>query len=194
MRHWLLLVLVPVLSACSSRGGTVRLVPLDGSRAYVQEFGQAYVARPAAGEYDIVLLDSPAENAYRWPKKKRPLEPIPIEPLQQVLHIHLYWQPMLGVEKNPAAVNASINWYVLGADGAQDLIVYEGAGLVALDGEHLSIRDGELAPGRRRGSLGDPVGAARISGDAIVRLNSAQVQDTLEQMRQQAGAETSARK
>lgn len=182
-----LLLLLPLLSACSDQGGTITLVPLDGSPSLKMDFGQAYVSRPAAGEYDIVLLDSPAENAYRRPKKKKPLEPIPIEPLQQVLHIHLYWQPMVGTEKNPAAINASMNWYVLGPDGSSDLIVYDGAGLVALDGEHLSIRDGELAPGRRHGRLSDPVGPARIFGDASVRLNAARVQDTLDQMRQRVG-------
>lgn len=174
-------LLAPLLAACSSPGGSVTFTPLDGSTAQVQRFRQAYVSRAAAGEYDILLLDSPAENAYRRPKKNQPLQPVPIEPLQQAMHVHLYWTPIAGTEKNPAAINASITWYILGNETG-DLLVYEGAGFVVFGGDSLSIRDGQIAPTVRRGNFTDPIGPSRLTGQAELRLNDSRVRDTVAQM------------
>lgn len=181
MRRLFLLLLAAPLAACSSRGGSITLVPASGATARVQTFDQAFVTRPSAGEFDLILIDSGAQRPRK--SRKGPLQPAAISPLQQVFHVHLYWLPMVGTIKNPAAINASFTWYVFGAEGTDDLIVYEGAGLVTLSGtgavESLRIRDGDLKPTLVRGDLSDPIGAASLTGAGKVRLNPERVRDTL---------------
>jgi hypothetical protein len=186
-----------LLTGCASRGGRINLETADRHRYLTQIFNQAYITDSGSGEYDIVLVDSPGERPPKR-RKNRPLQPMPLAPLQQVMHIHVYWHAMSGIKSNPAAVNASIDWYVLGAGGTADLIKYEGAGYILVSGSgdvrEVAIRQGELKPKLMRGNIQDPIGAAEIYGHATARMNDARVKDTLAQMRdqvqgqQQAGA------
>src|SRR2546421_11748093 len=91
---------------------------------------------------------------------------MPLAPLRQVMHIHVYWHALSGVKSNPAAVNASIDWYILGAGGGGGLVLYEGAGFVLGDSE-----------GERRGGgiKGGEVGAERLGGDVVEPLGHARV-------------------
>jgi hypothetical protein len=186
------LAVLTLLCGCSGHGGVILFEPLDGGRPVTQNFRQAFITNSDAGSYDIVLLDSAADRPSEKPRKDKTLDPIPLTPLQQVMHIHLFWRPQLGTEKNPAAVNTSIDWYVLGADG-QDVLLYEGAGFVVLSGSSLILRDGQVSPKTRRGEIQDPIGPAHISGSATVTLSDFRVRDTITQLRQQLhGAETQA--
>jgi hypothetical protein len=102
----------------------------------------------------------------------------------------MFWRPLQMTTKNPAAINASINWYVMGEDGSNDMLIYEGAAYLTIDGSGdkrtIRIRDGELQPARVRGQLQDPVGHAFITGKANAMVNTARVNDTLAELRQHA--------
>jgi hypothetical protein len=176
------------LQGCASRGGRINLESTTNHRYFMQAFNQAYVTDSGSGEYDIVLVESPGELPPRHPKN-RPLVPMPLAPLRQVMHIHVYWHAPSGVKDNPAAVNASIDWYILGAGGGGDLVLYEGAGFVLVDTEgerrDVEIKDGELRAKLLRGNIVDPLGHARFYGSATARMNDARVKDTLGQMQEQ---------
>jgi hypothetical protein len=186
------------LIGCAQRGGRINLESKDQQRFLTQVFNQAYITDSGSGEYDVVLVDSPGERPPKR-RKNRPLQPTPLAPLQQVMHIHVYWHAMSGIQPNPAAVNASIDWYVLGAGASGDIVKYEGAGYVIVSGEgdlrEVNIRAGTLRPSLVRGNIQDPIGAATFYGHAGARMNDARVKDTLAQMRdqvqgqQQAGAQ-----
>lgn len=192
MKYLWFLIVLGLFSGCASRGGTVELQPAQQERAIAQPFAQAYFTQVKPGEYDILLVDNAADWNYEKNGKNRPLTPVTLSPLRQVMHIHMHWRPLPGVRKNPAATNASITWYVLGPDGTTDRIVYEGAGFVVLRGSgqnrKVSIRDGRLEPKTRQGQLQDPIGVAKISGDAAVRMNRTRVQEIIEEMQQPAQA------
>lgn len=188
IRHVPALLLVAMIVGCTSRGGTVELQSQAGGKALSQTFSQAYFAQITPGEYDVVLVDNAAEWKYRKTGKNRPLEPVALSPIRQVMHIHLNWKPLTGVRKNPAATNATITWYVLGPDGTTDRIVYEGAGFVVLGGRgqnrSVSIREGVLEPKAKQGQLEDPIGVAKINGDAGVRMNRTRVEEIVAEMKQ----------
>jgi hypothetical protein len=184
----LLLTGFALITGCAQRGGRINLQSNQNERYLTQVFNQAYVTDSGSGEYDVVLIDSPGE---RPPKRRKnlPLQPMPLAPLQQVMHIHVYWHALTGIKSNPAAVNASIDWYVLGAGGSGDIVKYEGAGYVIVSGDgdrrEVHIRDGTLKPTLIRGNIQDPIGAASVFGHASARMNDARVADTLAQMRDQ---------
>jgi hypothetical protein len=143
------------------------------------------------GEYEVLLVDSAADWDYKLPKSRRnrPINPVGLAPVRQAMRIHMFWRPLKMVSKNPAAINASINWYVLGEDGSSDMLVYEGAAYLTIEGSGdkrtIRIRDGETKPTLVRG-LQDPVGHATISGKAHALVNAARVNDTLAELRQHA--------
>lgn len=180
------LLLLMLVAGCSSTGGTIVLQPHDGSTALTQEFRQALVSREEHGEYHIVLLDTPSLAVPRKPRKNQPLQSAPIEPMQQVIHIHLHWTPMAGTQKNPAAINASLSWYILGSEGANDILVYSGAGFVVLHGDSIRIREGTLRPVLQRGVFHDPLGTCDITGIGTVVRSDGRVRDMIAQLRQQA--------
>lgn len=181
-----------MLSGCASRGGRINLESTTNRKYFAQTFNQAYITDSGSGEYDIVLVETPGELPPQR-RKNRPLLPSPLAPLRQVMHIHVYWHALTGIKSNPAAVNASVDWYILGSAGGGDMVLYEGAGFVMVDssGERreIEIKDGELRAKLMRGNLLDPLGHARFTGAATARMNDARVKDTLAQMREQIGQE-----
>jgi hypothetical protein len=106
------------------------------------------------------------------------------------MHLHLYWRPRTDVTRNPAAVNAAIDWYVLGSDGSQDVVVYEGAGVVTVFGSgkqrRIVITEGTVRPREARGAMQDPIGNSRISGRFTADVNRTRVRELLNEMRQTA--------
>jgi hypothetical protein len=181
------LLALALLEGCAARGGRVNF-ETSQHRFLTQVFNQAYITDSGSGEYDIVLVDSPGEQPPKR-RKNRPLQPMPLAPLQQVMHIHVYWHALTGIKSNPAAVNASIDWYVLGSGSGDDVVLYEGAGYVVVDesGERreVDIREGDVKPKIIRGNIKDPIGHATLVGYATARMNDARVKDTLAQMQQQ---------
>jgi len=183
-----LCLLLGIETGCASRGGRINLESTTNHKFFAQTFNQAYITDSGSGEYDLVLVETPGEQP-PIRRKNRPLLPMPLAPLRQVMHIHVYWHALSGVKSNPAAVNASIDWYILGAGGGGDLVLYEGAGLVLVDSEgerrEVEIKEGELRAKLLRGNILDPLGHARFWGSATARMNDARVKDTLAQMREQ---------
>jgi hypothetical protein len=186
------LLLLGIAGGCASRGGRINLESTTNHKFFAQSFNQAYITDSGSGEYDIVLVEAPGELP-PMRRKNRPLLPMPLVPLRQVMHIHVYWHAPIGIKSNPAAVNASIDWYIFGAGGGGDLVLYEGAGLVLVDTEgerrDVDINDGELKAKLLRGNIIDPLGHARFYGSATARMNDARVKDTLAQMREQVRQE-----
>ena len=182
------------LAGCgSSRGGEVEMACQGQKHTYIQKFNEAYYAVSKEGDYDAIFVDNAMERKYEQPKKKKKgnaLAPTALAPMRQVMHVHLYWRPMSGATKNPAAINASIDWYVLGPDGSKEMLVYEGAGLVSVDEseeqEHVVlIRDGQIRPKMRRGNLNDPVGAASLTAEVTARRNDSRVREIVAEMEKQ---------
>jgi hypothetical protein len=185
---FIFLLLLGTQSGCASHGGRINLESTTNHKYFAQSFNQAYITDSGSGEYDIVLTESPGELP-PMKRKNRPLLPMPLVPLRQVMHIHVYWHAPFDVKSNPAAVNASIDWYIFGAGGGGDLVLYQGAGFVLVDSEgdrrDVQINDGELRAKLMRGNIVDPLGHARFYGSATARMNDARVKDTLVQMREQ---------
>jgi len=183
------LVLFSACIGCSHRGGNVVLTPLDHGKPIETRFAQAFVTQPGPGEYDVVLVDSAAGWESHHQKGSKPLQQAVIAPVSQMMRIHLYWRPMIGTTKNPAAINASIDWYVLGSGTSGDLIVYEGAGHVVVEGDEqvrrVRIRDGTVTRKLVRGEMKDSMGPARITGSVKAVYNDGRVKDTIAQMQQQ---------
>ncbi len=109
------------------------------------------------------------------------------------MRIRLYWRPLMGTTKNPAATNALIDWYVLGPDGSTEMRAYEGAAFVVLRGDGdkrtILIREGSIFPktGASRGGLADPVGKATISGKAVARVSEVRVKDAISELEKTVG-------
>jgi hypothetical protein len=185
-------LLLGIQSGCASRGGHLNLESTTNHKYFAQSFNQAYITDSGSGEFDIVLVEAPGELPPQR-RKNRPLLPMPLVPLRQVMHIHVYWHAPTGIKSNPAAVNASIDWYIFGAGGGGDLVLYEGAGFVVVDTEgerrDVEINDGELRAKLLRGNIVDPLGHARFYGSATARMNDARVKDTLAQMKEQVRQE-----
>jgi hypothetical protein len=181
-------LLLTLAMGCSSPGGTISFDSYDQQRTWTSSFNQAYISQNQTGETDIVLIDSGELNQFPRMKKNEPLQPTPISPIRQMMRIHLYWQPLTGTKKNPAAINASIDWYVFGREDSDDLLIYEGAGFVVVEDDgrkqNVRIRDGEIKPRRSYGLIHDPVGFARISGIITAQVNRIRVADTIAQMDQ----------
>lgn len=196
---WLIVCAAAAAGCATGRGGNVRIEQPSSGRALVKAFPQACVTTGRNGEYDIVLLDEappaaplfgpPAIALFGSPSAARPLKPMPLPPVRQVLHIHLYWKPLLGTTKNPAATNASIRWYVLGPDGPDSVLVYDGAGYVSLRGSgpkrRVIINDVAVALDRAssRGNLSDPIGQAMLSGSIVATVNEVMAAELLAEAR-----------
>jgi len=188
----LILSCAALIGCSSSSGGSVSLELADNSRVLRQKFPHAYLAKVREGEYDIVLVDKATDWDYESSaKKNRPLKPVALDAVRQLMHIHLYWQPLSGTTRNPAATNASIDWYVLGPEGTDDFVAYQGAGYVALRGSGdeptIVIRDGQLSRKSGRGSLQDPISSASISGQADAKIDRNRVQELLAEIEKQTG-------
>jgi hypothetical protein len=104
------------------------------------------------------------------------------------MHLHLYWRPRTDMTRNPAAANAAIDWYVLGSDAAQDVVLYEGAGVVTVHGSgsqrQVIITEASVRPRESRGAMQDPIGRAGISGVFTADVNRTRVREVLAEMRE----------
>jgi hypothetical protein len=178
----LFLSLAALLTGCGHRGGTVDFDVVGQNQRLSQYFGRAFVTQNKTGEYDIVLVDSDEKDLPK-PRKRGPLPQVPIATVRQAMHIHVYWKPMLGTTKNPAAINSSITWYVLGPDGSNSMMTYEGAGYVVVrsgkEERTIQVRDGQIEIRSKSPDMTDPIGLARISGEALAIVSEARVKETL---------------
>jgi len=179
-------------TGCSTR--PVLTVASPGNKAtYKQTFTQVYATRGEDGDFDIVLLDDPIDDAaIQQPGK--PLQSNPVRPLRHLVHVHVLWTPQIGDRgDHPSSTNAAINWYVWGDTNGQqsDLMHYGGAGFVKIyagdESADFRISNTTLKLKSSRGQMTDPVGTAQLSGSFSAPINDARVKDLLAQI----GSETS---
>jgi hypothetical protein len=149
--------------------------------------------RDAAGDYEVVLLNDPIDQAPA-DEPGQPISAATSPPIRQILQIHLLWRPMSGAKPNsPASTNASLHWYVLGnpSPNQTDFIHYQGTAFVAVsrDGNtaRVTIHNGSLKNVAHRGELHDPLGSFQLKGkfeavidDAAVRQAQADVRAAME--------------
>lgn len=184
--HRLLLIgIVAVVAGCTAPGGRVQVTRSDTNQAFSLAFDEAWIARDADGDYDILLVhrSTAGRSAARAGEILQPVDHLPV---RHVVHAHVFWRPKGGNRPDdPATGNAAINWYVLtlGADAGTDLLVYRGAGFVGVDpGDDVAdvrLRNVRIEPQVVRGAMTDPIGSARITGNARAQVDPEQVRAIL---------------
>ena len=174
---WVGLVL---LAGCSS-AGQLTVTPSSSSHAsrLKMDFPTAVITSPQAGEYDVILINDPADQSP--PPVKGVLQPIHADPVMQAITLHIHWKPTSSSLFHEAVIaNATLDWYILGGrDGRHyDLLQYHGAAYVMLDstpspGEtvELSIKDGQMTLERREGDMRDVLGPSVLSGSVSAIRN-----------------------
>jgi hypothetical protein len=176
----LIVALLAMPLGCASRRATLTLKPAGGDTAYAQEFEQTYAGRGADGAWAVVMVREPAKAAN--------------DDLRQVVHLKIHWRPMGGARA--ACANAAIDWYITSAGGSDDLLLYQGAGHVAIDpGEKstkVTIRSATLRPSVTRGQLADSLGEAKLQGEFVAQTDSTRVQRVLEETRTRAAVTAAA--
>jgi hypothetical protein len=174
-----------VTTGCSTPTAQVTFTRDQTHKSVYQSFPGAYISSNRDGEYDIVLVNDTLRAA-REQRSKKPLQPMAQPPLQQAIHIHVFWSPVHGaMVKESSITNASVDWYVFSPEFAHrtDMLHYQGAAFVQLrpngDTAHITIGDGKIAPHQNRGELTDPVGPSRITGSIVAVRNDARVRDLM---------------
>ena len=174
------------LTGCSSGRAQVTFTKPEKLGSVYERFPGAYITSDRDGEYDVVLVNDALQAEGKHRSSKKPLQQIADAPLQQAIHIHVFWRPASGaMVKESSITNAIVHWYVFGNDGSRgvDMVHYEGAAFVMLDaGAHkadITIGDGQLAPRQIKGGLTDPVGPSRISGTITAVRDDARVRSLL---------------
>src|SRR5207248_3182385 len=126
-------------------------------------------------------------------RKRSPLRPVTQPPLQQAIHIHVFWRPVSGAMVRESSItNAIVHWYVFNGEssGGTDMLHYQGAAFVQLstkgDTAQIIIGDGQIAPHQTRGDLKDPIGPSRITGTVSAVRNDARVKDLLTRLQDKA--------
>jgi hypothetical protein len=179
-----------VCAGCSSasKRSTLSLTDEAGDH-FLQGFQQAYAGRDSHGNYDIVLIQEPLADA-KPVEPGAPLQASAEQPLRHVVHIRVFWRPLHGARNdNPAATNASINWYVLGETTRlrKDMVHYEGAGFVDIatkaNTAKVIIRSATLKPTEQRGNLADSLGPSQLRGKFTARLDAERTRELLTDVR-----------
>ncbi|CAN5453564.1 hypothetical protein BH10PLA1_BH10PLA1_15550 [soil metagenome] len=179
-------------TGCSTRP-TLTVASPNNKVIFKQTFTQVYCARGEDGDFDIVLLDDPIDDA-AVQKPGKPLQSNPVRPLRHMVHVHVLWTPQIGDRgDHPSSTNAAINWYVWGdVTGQQtDLMHYGGAGFVKIyagdDSADFRISNTTLKLKNSRGQMSDPMGAAQLSGSFSAPINGSRVKELLAQIDSEAG-------
>jgi hypothetical protein len=177
-----------VTGCTSSKRSTLSLTDEAGTH-FVQGFQQAYAGRDSHGNYDVILIQEPLADA-RPTEPGAPLQASAEQPLRHIVHIRVFWRPLHGARNdNPAATNASINWYVLGETTRirKDLVHYEGAGFVDISTKantaKVIIRSATLKPTEQRGNLVDPLGQSELKGKFTAPMDPQRTRDLLTDVR-----------
>jgi hypothetical protein len=136
-------------------------------KKYNTDFAEAYFGKAADGGLDILL---------RW---KQPTQADPTQDIEQIVHAHAFWTPVLGTTRAEASmINATLRFMILTPPTG---VEYDGAGFVTfkvdrtgniLDGR---IESGELVPRQAVGGARKPFGPARISGRIQATQNRRQI-------------------
>jgi hypothetical protein len=179
------LCLLAIASGCAKSTAEVTFTHEQTHKSVYQSFPGAYISSNRDGEYDIMLVNDTLRAA-RQQRGKKPLQPVAQPPLQQAIHIHVFWRPVSGAMiKESSITNAIVDWYVYSPEFTHrtDMLHYQGAAFVQLkpkgDTADVIIGDGQIAPHENRGELKDPIGASRITGTIVAVRNDARVRDLM---------------
>lgn len=178
---------------CSSASSPaeVRLRSLENDNLLAQRFPAASVQTTASGDYHVVLVNDGVQQSLRRTEPGEPLQPVDLLPVQQIVHIHVFWRPMRGAKPdNPSATNAAIDWYFVGTgdQGPTDVLHYQGAGFVTVRGAQgeeaaVNIRSGTLRLANATQGMRDPFdGAARVAGKFLADPDPASVRHVLDRI------------
>jgi hypothetical protein len=177
------------LSACSSSdSGQLQMVSYEDHRSFTQKFTQAYIARNATGDADIVLVQDDMQSVPQNRDPSKPLEPDPCDLPRQLVHIRVFWTPMPGVKPDhPANTNASIHWTLV-CDHSQGAVIdYSGCGLVELSESKttadISIRGAWMKADRKSPSMIDPLGASNLQGSFTAVKDPEKVQAVMAEIK-----------
>jgi hypothetical protein len=180
------LLILPLLTGCATGPAEVRFTAAQTGKSVFEAFPGAYITSNRDGEYDVVLVNDTLRSASSEKASKKPLQPISQPPIQQAIHIHLFWRPVEGaMMKESSITNAIIHWYVFGGEGSRstDMVHYQGAAFVRINPgsktASVQIGDGQIAAREVRGDIVDPVGPSRISGSLVAVRNDARVRKLL---------------
>ena len=177
------MLLLGCITGCASRSADLRLTSLATKAAYTQQFTDAYVAKGAAGNTEVVLTNDDGE-------------------VRHVMHVKVLWRPQRGTKQShPSYTNAGIHWYVFNqgqgartasaaaATAAPDVLEYTGAGFVRLSetaaGTKVTIRNATLKPtdASAECSLNDPVGPSRLNGTFLAKKSTKRVNALLAEVK-----------
>lgn len=195
MKFTLLIVMLLSLLAlpgCSTGQAEVTFHSPQASKSVYERFPGAYITSNRDGEYDIILVNDTLRSAGQESSKK-PLQPVTQPPLQQAIHIHVFWRPVEGAMiKESSITNAIVHWYVFSGEGSRgtDMLHYQGAAFVMLDAKRdtarIIIGDGQIAPRLIKGGIHDPIGPSKITGTALAIRNDARVRELLASFQEKA--------
>ncbi len=178
------MLLLGCITGCASRSADLRVTSLATKAKYSQQFTDAYVAKGAQGNTEVVLTNDDGD-------------------VRHVMHVKVLWRPQRGTKQShPSYTNAGIHWYVFnqGARTAaasataspaetNDVLEYTGAGFVRLSetaaGTEVTIRNATLKPAdsAAKCSLNDPVGPSRLTGTFIAKKSSKRVNALLAEVK-----------
>jgi hypothetical protein len=188
----IILLALCAVAGCSTRP-KLTVNTLEQKKTFAHSFTQVYATRSPDGDYDVVLLDNPIDDAKAGPAGEA-LKPQAVRPLRHLVHIHVMWTPMIGAKgDSAAATNAAINWYVWGdATGTQaDMMQYGGTGFVKIyagdTDADFSISNAVLKLKTQRGKMTDPIGTASLDGKFTAPLNDQRVKELLAELGQEIG-------
>ena len=180
------------LPGCSTGQAEVTFHSPQASKSVYERFPGAYITSNRDGEYDIVLVNDSLRSAGQESSKK-PLQPVTQPPLQQAIHIHVFWRPVEGAMiKESSITNAIVHWYVFSGEGSRgtDMLHYQGAAFVTLDANRdtarIIIGDGQIAPRLIKGSIHDPIGPSKITGTVLAIRNDSRVRELLASFQEKA--------
>ena len=183
-------------AGCSSPSAQINFTKANDKKSFFEQFPGAYITSNQNGEYDIILVDDTLRSSGKQESKK-PLTPIKQAPLQQGLHIHVFWRPPHAeLAKEACVTNAILHWYVFGsgAGSTQDMVHYEGAAFVTLDPgsdkSHIRIGNGSIAVRKIQGDFRDPVGPSQITGTITAIHNDSKVKDLLADFQNRANGKS----
>jgi hypothetical protein len=162
--------MIAALLGCGPQPNRIYVETFDeplAPRRYTTDFTEAYFGRAADGGLDILL---------RW---KQPTQADPTQDIEQIVHAHAFWTPVLGTTRAEASMlNATLRFMILTPPTGVD---YQGAGFITFDidrsGDILDgrIENGEVTPRQVAGGAAKPFGPARISGRIHATRNRRQI-------------------
>lgn len=187
----LLLMCGAVMGCHTPTSARIAFIKPNARQSVYQSFPGAYISSNRDGEYDVVLVNDTLRAA-KTQSAEKPLTPVTEPPLQQAIHIHIFWRPVAGaMVKESSITNAIVHWYVFGNSSANtDMVHYEGAAFVKLDSSGatstIHIGDGLISARQIRGPISDPIGRSRINGMIYAVRNDARVRELMSDLKDKA--------